>query len=128
MKYRVPHIPIWIVAGALLLYAGIVIGLTSRSALSLNQQGALTREEPYSFFTAITPSDTTQFGLLGNNKPIDGVFLSATAGQTLVVNDQNGTQTTFTFGAAGTYVLPISPSKFPATGAGTATGIVALFK
>lgn len=97
-------------------------------AVALNQSGLLSREEPFSFWTAISLSDTQFYGPFNNTKAIDGVFFSATAGQTLVVLDQAGNNVTWTFGSSGTYFLPISPSKFPATGGGTVTGIVAAYK
>jgi hypothetical protein len=110
------------------LIAGVVLAGCIVGVKAFNQSGTLTRQEPFSFWTSVSLSDTTLYGPLGNNKALDGVFLNATAGQTLVVNDQNGNQVTWTFGAAGTYFLPISPSKFPATGGGTATGIIAVYK
>jgi hypothetical protein len=111
----------FMIAGAIL--AGCIIGVKA-----FNQSGTLTRQEPFSFWTSVTLSDSTQYGPINGTKAIDGVFLNATAGQTLVVVDQNSNQVTWTFGTAGTYFLPISPAKFPSTGGGTATGIIAVYK
>jgi hypothetical protein len=72
--------------------------------------------------TAVTISDTTTY-----SPPLRSLFLSATAAQTLKVDmAETGTAVTFTFGAAGTYVLPISVRKVYSTGT-TVTGIVGLY-
>lgn len=71
---------------------------------------------------AVTASDTTTY-----TPPIRRLFFSATAAQTLKVDmAETGTAITFTFGAAGTYVLPISVKKVYSTGTNV-TGIVGLY-
>ena len=112
----------------LALAAALGIAWYMHPAKALNQSGLLSREEPFSFWTTISLSDSTLYGPLAGNKAIDGVFFNATAGQTLVVNDQSGSTVTWTIAQAGTYFLPISPSKFPLTGGGTVTGIIAVYK
>ena len=92
----------------------------------MNQSGNLSREESHSFFAAVTPSDATTYGPANNTKAIDSLFFSATAAQHLDLVDQNNVTTVFTFGAAGTYVLAVSPSKVAA--ATNVTGIVAMYK
>lgn len=120
------------VFGPVTLLAALAIAVAlfgpDHKAKALNQSGALAREEPFSFWQSISLSDSTLYGPLGGNKAIDGVFFNATAGQTLVVNDQSGNSVTWTIAQAGTYFLPISPSKFPLTGGSTATGIIAAYK
>lgn len=108
-----------------LVLVGVVWFMPARA---LNQTGQLTRQEPFSFWSSISLSDTAQYGPINGTKAIDGVFFNATAGQTLVVTDQNNSVVTWTIAQAGTYFLPISPSKFPATGGGTVTGIIAVYK
>lgn len=72
--------------------------------------------------TAVTASDTTTY-----TPPLRRLFFSATAAQTLKVDmAETGTAITFTFGAAGTYVLPIQVKKVYSTGT-TVTGIVGLY-
>lgn len=73
--------------------------------------------EPYSYFVAVTPSDTTV--LTGVRALYIG---SIGSGASLVVTDQGGEDATFTV-AAG-QIVAIAPSKVKA--ATTASGIVAL--
>lgn len=71
---------------------------------------------------AVTASDTTTY-----NPPLRKLFFSATAAQTLKVDmAETGTAITFTFGAAGTYVLPVQVKKVYSTGT-SVTGIVGLY-
>lgn len=80
--------------------------------------------EPYNQYglpSAITvlKSDTTTY-----RPPLRAVFFSATAAQTLTVDMAgSGTGILLTFGAAGTYFLPISVTKIYSSGT-TVTGIV----
>ena len=73
--------------------------------------------DPYQFFAAVTPSDTTV--LVG----VRALYIGSTTGGTdLVLTDQAGVDTTFT--AVAGMVLKVSPTKVKA--ATTATDIVAL--
>lgn len=97
----------------------------------MNQQGVLSREEPYSFVATATinagASTTPVYGMLAGTKPIDALFLNAAAAATLQFQDQNNNAVSMVFATAGTYIVPISPSSIQTTGT-TVTNILALFK
>lgn len=97
----------------------------------MNQQGNLSREEPFSFASAATinagASTTPVYGALANTKPIDALFLNAAAAATLQFQDQANNAVSMVFATAGTYIVPISPSSIQTTGT-TVTNILALFK
>jgi hypothetical protein len=80
---------------------------------------ALLPQSSYTTAVAITPADGT---------PITAsraLFFSATAAQTLRVTMAGGGVANFTFGAAGSYVFPVSVTTVEATGT-TVTGILSL--
>jgi hypothetical protein len=96
----------------------VLLFLSAVTAFGLTEM----KEYGLSNATAVTASDTTTY-----NPPLRRIFLSATAAQTLKVDmAETGTAITFTFGAAGTYVLPIQVKKVYSTGT-TVTGIVGLY-
>lgn len=69
----------------------------------------------------VNKSDTTVY-----NPPLRALFFSATAAQTLTVGMAgDGKQILFTYGAAGSYVLPVSVVKVYSSGTNV-TGIVGL--
>lgn len=69
----------------------------------------------------VTKSDTVTY-----KPPLRALFFSATAGQTITVGMAgNGAKILFTYGAAGTYILPVSVIRVYDTGTNV-TGIVGL--
>lgn len=69
----------------------------------------------------VNKSDTTYY-----NPPLRALFFSATAGQTITVSMAGDNATVlFTYGAAGSYILPISVNKVYSNGT-SVTGIVGL--
>lgn len=69
----------------------------------------------------VNKSDTTTY-----NPPLRKLFFSATAAQTITVGMAgNGASILFTYGTAGSYILPISVTKVYSSGT-TVTGIVGL--
>lgn len=99
-----------------LLFGLLLLSTTAFGDMGQYQQYGLSRA------AAVTTSDTTTY-----NPPLRVLFLSATAAQTLKVDmAETGTAITFTFGAAGTFVLPIAVKKVYSTGT-SVTGIVGLY-
>lgn len=69
----------------------------------------------------VNKSDTTTY-----NPPLRKLFFSATAAQTITVGMAgNGASILFTYGTAGSYILPVSVIKVYSSGT-TVTGIVGL--
>src|SRR6266478_4138845 len=69
----------------------------------------------------VTKSDTTTY-----SPPLRALFFSATAAQTITVGmSGSGASILFTYGTAGTYILPVSVIKVYSTGT-SVTGIVGL--
>jgi hypothetical protein len=86
--------------------------LSNRTANAVNQNGQLSREEPYSFWVQPTNSASAQWGLLANNKAVDAIMVETAGAFTAV--DQNGNSIAFPATLPVGTILPISPSTITA--------------
>lgn len=92
------------------------VTMTAFAGLDQVQEYGLSRA------VAVTKSDSTTY-----SPPIRILFFSATAGQTIKVDmADTGTAILFTYGAAGTYILPAAVRKVYSTDT-SVTGIVGLY-
>lgn len=88
----------------------------------MNQNGILSREEPFSFFSLAVQSATAVYGSAANAKAVDALLMLVSA--TFTATDQAGNSVVFPAFPAGT-VIPISPANITAM---TASSIALLYK
>ena len=87
----------------------------------MNQNGALNREEPYSFFGPVVSVNqaVATYGSLAGTKPMDAFLCTTTSTGAATLTDQNGAAVAF---VAGSFIIgniyQLSPSSFTAVGGG----------
>lgn len=95
----------------------------------MNQNGVLSREEPFSFFGPIVAANQAMptYGPLANNKAMDGFMVIVAPTTAVTLTDQANQATIFpnTAFVLG-QIYPLSPSAF--TNVGTAGQFVPLYK